>query len=240
MNRILEVQGLCKRYADFALKDVSFEVDEGEIVGFIGINGAGKTTTMKSILGTVLPEKGDVHIIELDAKRNERTVKEQIGVVLDDSFLPDQLTAKEINTILKDIYKNWDETYYWELVKRFDLPNDKRLRKFSSGMKMKMKIVAALSHHPKLLLLDEPTSGLDPLVRSDILDIFKDFVKGGETAVLFSTHIISDLEGIADRIVFIHQGKIVFTKAKSEFGNSGDIEALMLKYVKGGQEKCEN
>ena len=112
MNRILEVQGLCKRYADFALKDISFEVDEGEIVGFIGINGAGKTTTMKSILGTVLPEKGDVHIIELDAKRNERTVKEQIGVVLDDSFLPDQLTAKEINTILKDIYKNWDETYY--------------------------------------------------------------------------------------------------------------------------------
>lgn len=102
-----------------------------------------------------------------------------------------------------------------------------------------MKIVTALSHRPKLLILDEPTSGLDPLVRSDILDIFKDFVKGGETAVLFSRHIISDLEGIADRIVFIHQGKIVFTKAKSEFEMPGTIERLMLQYVKGGQEQCE-
>ena len=210
MKNNIELQNVSKKYKDFTLKNISFNVPEGCVVGLIGENGAGKTTTIKSILN-ITKADGIVKIFGKDSKENENEIKGKIGVVLDDSFLSDYLTAKQINSIMKDIYKTWDENKYKNLLKQFNLPEDKLIKEFSSGMKMKLKIVTAISHHPKLLILDEPTSGLDPVARNEILDIFREYIQEDETrSILISTHITTDLEHISDYIVFIEKGKIVF------------------------------
>ena len=210
MKNNIELQNVSKKYKDFTLKNISFNVPEGCVVGLIGENGAGKTTTIKSILN-ITKADGIVKIFGKDSKENENEIKEKIGVVLDDSFLSDYLTAKQINSIMKDIYKTWDENKYKRLLRQFNLPEDKLIKEFSSGMKMKLKIVTAISHHPKLLILDEPTSGLDPVARNEILDIFREYIQEDETrSILISTHITTDLEHISDYIVFIEKGKIIF------------------------------
>ena len=210
MKNNIELQNLTKKYVGFELKDISFSVPEGCIVGLIGENGAGKTTTIKSILN-ITKADGVIKIFGKDNKEYEKEIKKEIGVVLDDSFLSDYLTAKQINSIIKDAYKNWDENKFYDLLKQFNLPTDKLVKDFSSGMKMKLKIATAISHNPKLLILDEPTSGLDPVVRSEILDIFRKYIEEDETrSILLSTHITTDLEHISDYIVFIEKGKMVF------------------------------
>lgn len=239
MEKILEINGLYKEYEDFKLENISFDMVQGEIVGFIGENGAGKTTTIKSILKTILPTQGSIKIFNKDFDKYEKDIKENLGIVFDDSFLSDMLTAKEFNNVLKNIYRNWDEVYFFRLLNLFQIPLNKRFKKLSSGMKMKMKIAVALSHHPKLLILDEPTSGLDPIIRNEMLDIFKEYVKDGDSSIFFSTHIISDLENIADRIIFIHKGKVIFIKGKNDFSEEESIEKVMLNYVRGDGVKWE-
>ena len=208
MNNI-EIKDLSKKYAGFLLDKISFVVPSGAIVGLIGENGAGKTTTIKSILN-IINSEGTVKIFGKDSKTHEKEIKKDLGVVLDDSFLSAYLTPKHINSVMKDFYQTWDENKYNDLLKQFGLPIDKLVKDFSSGMKMKLKIATAISHNPKLLILDEPTSGLDPVVRSEILDIFRKYIEEDETrSILLSTHITTDLEHISDYIVFIDKGKIV-------------------------------
>ena len=171
MENNIEVNNLSKKYDIFELKNINFTVPKGSIVGFVGENGAGKTTTIKSILN-ITNASGNIKILGKDIKQYEKEIKQNIGVVLDDSFLSEYLTAKQINSIMKDIYNEWNENKYINYLKQFNLPINKLLKDYSSGMKMKLKIATAISHNPKLLILDEPTSGLDPVVRNEILDIF--------------------------------------------------------------------
>ena len=216
MENNIELKNVSKSYKGFTLKNISFNVPQGSIVGLIGENGAGKTTTIKSILNITNAE-GNVTIFGKDSKKAEKKIKNEIGVVLDDSFLSDYLTAKHVNSIMKDVYKTWNEGKYINLLKQFDLPKDKLIKDFSSGMKMKLKIATAIAHNPKILILDEPTSGLDPVVRNEILDIFRKYIEEDETrSILLSTHITSDLEHISDYIVFIEKGKMVFDLPTNE------------------------
>lgn len=216
MEQILEVKNLCKKYDGFELKNINLTLPKGSIMGFIGENGAGKSTTIKSILNIIHFDSGEINIFGKDSKVENGKIKEDIGVVLDDSFLSEYLTPKDINTIMKNIYNKWDEKLYFKYLEEFKLPINKKSKEFSSGMKMKLKIATALSHKPKLLILDEPTSGLDPVARNEILDIFQDFVQDEENSILVSSHITSDLERITDYITFINNGEIAFTKTRDE------------------------
>ena len=233
MKSNIELQNVSKKYKDFELKNISFNVPEGCIVGLIGENGAGKTTTIKSILNITNAE-GIVKIFGKKLKENEKKIKEEIGVVLDDSFLSEYLNPKQISSIMKEIYKNWDENKYMKLLKQFSLPTDKMIKNFSSGMKMKLKIATAISHNPKILILDEPTSGLDPVVRNEILDMFRKYIEEDETrSILLSTHITTDLEHISDYIVFIEKGKIVFNLPTDELlDNYGIVKCSKEDFLK--------
>ena len=216
MENILEIKNLSKKYDGFELKNVNIELPKGMIMGFIGENGAGKTTTIKAILNIINRDAGEIKIFGLDNKENERKIKEDIGVVLDDSFLSEYLNPSDINKIMKNIYKNWDEKLYFKYIEDFKLPKEKISKEYSSGMKMKLKIAVALAHHPKLLILDEPTSGLDPVARNEILDIFQEFIQDENKGIFVSSHITSDLERIADYITFINNGEIILTKTRDE------------------------
>ena len=215
MENILEVKNLCKKYNQFELKNVNLTLPKGMIMGLIGENGAGKTTTIKSILN-LTNSTGEINIFGLNVKKYDKKIKEDIGVVLNENFFSEYLNPKDINKIMKNIYKNWDEKLYFKYLEDFKLPQNKISKEFSSGMKMKLKIAVALAHHPKLLILDEPTSGLDPVARSEILGIFQDFIQNGENSIFVSSHITSDLEHIADYITFINDGEIVLSKTRDE------------------------
>ena len=214
MNNALTISGLTKTYQDFVLDHVSFSVPSGSVVGLIGENGAGKSTTINAALGLIQKDAGYVSIFGKEELDNE--TKEQIGVVFDASNYPELLSPGKINRIMKNIYHSWDEQAYFQLLKQFSLPADKQIRHFSKGMKMKLAISAAFSHHSRLLIMDEATSGLDPVIRDDILDMLLDFVQDEKHSILVSSHITSDLEKIADYIVFIHKGKVIFSKPKDE------------------------
>ncbi len=233
MKNNIELQNLSKKYKDFELKNITFNVPQGCIVGLIGENGAGKTTTIKSILN-ITKSEGTIKIFGEDIRKNEKKIKEKIGVVLDDSFLSDYLTPKQINSIMKDIYSTWEESKYIELLKQFNLPLNKIIKEFSSGMKMKLKIAVAISHNPQILILDEPTSGLDPVVRNEILDIFRKYIEEDETrSILLSSHITTDLEHISDYIIFIENGNIVFNMPTPELlENYGVIKCSKDDFLK--------
>ena len=216
MENILEVKNLSKKYIGFELKDINFNLPKGMIMGFIGENGAGKTTTIKAILDIIQNYKGNIKIFGLDNRKDEAKIKEDIGIVLDDMFFPEILTANDINSILKDTYKNWDSKLYYKYLKDFGLPNNKPIKTLSKGMRKKLEIATALSHHPKLLILDEPTSGLDPIARNEVIDIFQDFIQSEECSILLSSHITTDLEHIADYITFINKGEILLSKTCNE------------------------
>ncbi len=214
-QNILEIQGLCKQYAGFALDNVTFSVPAGSIMGLIGENGAGKTTIIKLILNLVRRFAGSIRVFGQDNITDEKEIKSQLGVVLDESSFHETLCARDIAIILRSIYKGqWDDRLYRAYLDRFSLPDTKVIKDYSRGMKMKLSIAAALSHHPRLLILDEATSGLDPVVRSEILDVFFDFIQDESHAVLMSSHITTDLEKVADYITFISSGKILFSDTK--------------------------
>lgn len=226
MDTVLEVTGLNKSYDRFALKDVSFSLPEGCITGFIGINGAGKTTTLRSILGLASGVTGSIRFFGMDMKENERQIKDRIGVVLDSGGFYEDLSLNEMKKILAPAYSSWCEEDYRSYLERFSLNPKEKIKNLSRGMKVKYALALALSHKAELLIMDEPTSGLDPLSRSQLLNVLRDYMEQGGKGVLFSTHITSDLDKIADMLIMINQGRIVF---------QGEKDALMDRYriIKG-------
>ena len=213
----LEVRGLCKTYPAFTLKDVSFDVPQGAVVGFIGRNGAGKSTTLKSILGLVHPDGGDVRFFGQDVRQHEREFKEQIGVVLGGIDFYPKKKIRVITDVTRRFYDNWDEDKYRHYLRLCAIDEEKRVDQLSSGMKVKYMIALALSHNARLLILDEPTSGLDPVSRDELTKLLRRVVADGKRSVLFSTHITSDLEKCASHIAFIKDGELQYTGALEDF-----------------------
>ena len=213
---VIELKNVKKDYGDFVLDNVSFSVPTGSVCGFIGQNGAGKTTTIQIILDAIKRDGGEVYVFGKNINDGMAELKEDIGVVFDEMGFHDFLTPKQINTVMKNIYKNWDEDAFFDYLKKFSLPAKKECGKFSRGMRMKLQIATAMSHKAKLLIMDEPTSGLDPIVRNEIIQIFREFVIEEDHSILLSSHITTDLEKIADEVVFIDAGRIVLSGNKDE------------------------
>lgn len=227
----IEISGLTKQYDGFTLDKISFNVPKGTIMGFIGQNGAGKTTTIKSILNIISPTSGSIKILGLDHIQNEYEIKENIAAVFDEMPFHESMTANAINIMFKGLYKNWNSEVFFGYLDRFCLPRKKKIGKFSKGMKMKLQIAAALSHGAKLLIMDEATTGLDPVVRNEILDIFREYIQDEENSILMSSHITSDLEKIADCVTFIDKGKILLTGYKDEIlENHAVIKCTLTDY----------
>lgn len=214
MKNSISVENVSKRFPGFTLDHISFHVPRGSIVGFIGENGAGKSTTINLILNELKKDSGKIDILGEDS--SSRTARENIGVVFDECSFHDVFTAANIEKILSKVYSSWDKNLYRQYLSRFQLPADKPIGSFSKGMKMKLSIVCALAHKPKLLILDEATTGLDPVVRDEILDLFLEFIQDEEHSVFFSSHITSDIQKIADYVILIHQGKIIFEEQKDD------------------------
>lgn len=214
MEDILLVKNLNKKYKDFRLDNISFELQRGYIMGFIGPNGAGKSTTIKLIMNLIKKDSGEIKILGLDSIKDEVGIKNKIGFVYDENCFYEELTVDETKKLISPFYKKWDEGAYKKYINMFGIPNDRKIKELSKGMKMKFSIAMALSHNAELFIMDEPTSGLDPVIRSELMDILSFVIEDGEKSVFFSTHITSDLERIADYITFLNNGKIVFSEGK--------------------------
>ena len=227
---ILSVQNLTKRYEKFELKNVSFALEQGYIMGFIGRNGAGKTTTIKSILNLVHPNSGRVTVLGKDFARDELACKQKIGLVLGGINYYPQKKLKVITDVTRRFYPEWDDATFNGYLKRFDLDPDKSVKELSDGMRVKFALALALSHNARLLILDEPTSGLDPVSRDDLLELFQELIENSERSILFSTQITSDLEKCADFITYIKKGEIIASTEKNDLVNS-------YKIIKGTNEQ---
>ena len=246
----ISVQDVGKRYDRFALEHISFTVPKGSIMGFIGQNGAGKTTTIRSMLHITNIDQGEIRLLGMDHIRQEQAIKQRLAVVFDELPFHGVLTPKDMARIFAGLYPDWDNAAYSRYLEQFQLPVKKKIGQFSKGMKMKLAIAAALSHHPKLLILDEATSGLDPVVRDEILDEFLSFIQDESHAILISSHITSDLEKAADYVTFLHQGRVVLQGAKDELLDTygkltcarSDLERVdrsLLAGVRTNQFGCE-
>ena len=229
MNNVLEINNITKDYKKFKIDNISFNLPKGYIMGFIGANGAGKTTTIKLILNMIKRDSGEIKVFGLDNIREEERIKEQIGVVFDECYYLEDWTINDVEKAVSIFYKNWNSSIYEKYLKEFNLARDKKVKDLSRGMRMKLMIAVAFSHEAKLLILDEPTSGLDPVARDEFLDILRDYIEDEEKSVIFSSHITSDIEKIADYITYINNGKIIFTGEKDEF-----LEKYCI--IKGGKE----
>lgn len=250
MEYLIEVENLNKTYPGFSLKNISFKVPGGCIMGLVGENGAGKSTTIKAIVDLIHADSGNIQVLGRDIWKKGKEIREDIGVVLDGAGFHETLKVREIGKFMRKIYRSWDEKYYQRLLKTFEVPANKTIKEFSTGMRMKLMIVAAMAHHPKLLILDEATSGLDPVVRDEILDMFQEFIQDEEHSILISSHITSDLEKVADYITFIHKGEIFLSEEKDrimeEYGivrcrpeDAASIEADMIVGVSRGSYSCD-
>lgn len=215
MNAI-EIKNLCKSYKDFKIDNLNLTLPGGYIMGLVGENGAGKSTTIKLILNMVHKDSGSITVLGKDNGDNFELTKEDIGVVLDEVGFSAYFTAKDIDKIMLNIYKNWSSSQFFDYLERLSLPTDKKFKDLSRGMKMKLGIAVALSHDAKLLILDEATNGLDPVVRDEITDLFMEFTRDESHSVLISSHIVSDLEKICDYIAFIHKGKVILCEEKDK------------------------
>ena len=216
MENALEIKGLCKQYTGFALDNISFSLPRGAVMGFIGENGAGKTTTIKAVLNLIRRDAGEIRVLGMDNIRDERAVKERIGVVLEDGCFLNTMNARQVDTLMGKAYQNWNPEQFFGFIRRFGIDENKKIKDYSKGMRMKISIAAALSHGAELLLMDEPTSGLDPVVRDEVLDLFYDFMQDEGHAILLSSHITSDLDKIADYITFIHAGRVALSEPRDE------------------------
>lgn len=244
----ITVKNLTKKYQGFTLDHLSFQIPTGSIVGFIGENGAGKSTTILAVLGLISFEEGEVELLghKIGQRSSGEAWREQIGAVFDECNFPAELKVQYIQKIMRNIYRTWDGERFENYLKRFELPTDRKIKDLSRGMKMKLSIAAALSHDSRVLILDEATSGLDPVVRNEILDIFREFIEDGQHTVFLSSHITSDIEKIADYIMLIHKGRLLFTENKDELLYNYCIvrcsekqAALIPKELIVGKEKNE-
>lgn len=241
MDNILEINGLVKRYPAFSLDSVSFSLPEGCVTGFIGANGAGKTTTIRSILNLAHKDAGTIKIFGLDAEEHEKEIKDRIGIIMDGSYFYNDLSMRDMKSIIAPAYSKWSDADYQSYMDKFDLDPKQKISTLSSGMRMKYALVLALSHQAELLIMDEPTSGLDPLVRSQFLEIIKEYMKNGGKGVFFSTHITSDLDKIADMLILINGGKIIFQRNKDDLldtfrtvkGNTTVLNDQNKKLIRG-------
>lgn len=223
MDPILQIKHLTKHYPHFDLDDISFDLPSGCIMGLIGENGAGKSTTIKAICNMIFPDRGNIYLWGQELTDATVALKNDIGIVFDSINCNGELTIKHLEHITQTAYLNWDHSLFLSYLDRFSLRPDVPIRSFSKGMKTKLSIAIALSHHPKLLILDEATSGLDPVARDEILDLLLGFVQDDQHSVLIASHITSDLEKIADYITFIHEGKLAFCKQTDELKYSYGI-----------------
>jgi len=230
---ILEVKNITKEYPSFKLDNVSFNIEEGSICGFIGRNGAGKTTTLKGIMGLIHLNSGEIKVFGRDINEHEAENRQEMGFTLAETMFYPDAKIGALTKVTSKFYPNWNQDTYEKLCKRFSLDQNKKIKELSSGMKVKYNLAVALSHGAKLLILDEPTSGIDPVSRDEILDIFKMIVKEGKRSILFSTHITSDLDKCADHIVYIKKGKIISSKTKEDFIND-------YKYITGPMSEFES
>jgi ABC-2 type transport system ATP-binding protein len=233
MGQILEIEHLSKHYPGFSLRDVNISLESGYIMGFIGPNGAGKTTTIKLIMNLIRRDAGAIRVFGLDNLRDEVQVRERIGFVYEENYYYEDMTINELRRIIKPFYQQWDDQVFHSYLERFELPAKKKIKDLSRGMKMKLSLAVALSHHADLIIMDEPTSGLDPVFRSELLEILTGIIQDENKGIFFSTHITTDLDKVADYITFIHQGKVVLSDAKDSI-----LEQYAL--VKGGNDLLDN
>ncbi len=215
-EQAIEIKNLTVKYDGFTLDHINFNVAKGSIMGFIGQNGAGKTTTIKALLNIIKRNEGTIRMLGLDNIKDEIIIKQQLSAVFDQIPYQEQLNAKQINSIMKEIYEEWNSETYYNYLDRLALPSKKSVSTFSKGMKMKLQIAAALSHNAKLLIMDEATTGLDPVVRNECLDMFLEYLQDENHSILMSSHITSDLEKVADSVTFIHKGRLLLTGYKDD------------------------
>lgn len=214
-DNALELRHVSRRLGDFELRDVNLTLPKGCILGLVGENGAGKSTTIRLLIGELRPDSGTVSVLDAEPGSPDfRSVKERLGVVLDDAWFPEILNARQVGTMMAMTYESWDAELYESYLARFALPREKNFKDYSRGMRMKLAIAVALAHRPEVLLLDEATAGLDPIVRDEVLEIFREFSEAEDHAILISSHILSDLEKLCDYIAFLHQGKLLFCQEK--------------------------
>jgi ABC-2 type transport system ATP-binding protein len=216
VSNVIEVKNVCKNYTDFSLNNLSFSLPTGCIMGLVGQNGAGKTTMIRLILNMANRDGGEIRIFGLDNLNDEQKIKQDIGAVFDEIFFVDIWRVREVEKVIRGFYSKWDSKLYRQYLTKFRLPADKKVKDLSRGMKMKLMLAVALSHEAKLLILDEPTSGLDPVARDELLEILKAYIADGQKSILFSTHITSDLEKIADYITLIDNGNLIYTGTKDD------------------------
>lgn len=233
MNTTLEVNNLSKHYQGFQLDNVSFSLPKGHIMGIIGPNGAGKSTIIKIIMNLVMKDAGEINLFGLDHRKHEAAVKKRIGFVYDTPNYYEHLNLKQLKNVIAPFYENWDDAVFSDLVKRFNLPLNKAIKKFSKGMAMKSSIALALSHHADFIIMDEPTSGLDPVVRRELLDFLRELMEDEEKAILFSSHVTTDIEQVADYITYVHEGRVVFSATKDDI-----FEQYAM--VKGGNDLLDD
>lgn len=214
-DNALELRHVSRRLGDFELRDVNLTLPKGCILGLVGENGAGKSTTIRLLTGELRPDSGTVSVLDAEPGSPDfRSVKERLGVVLDDAWFPEILNARQVGTMMAMTYGSWDAELYENYLARFALPREKNFKDYSRGMRMKLAVAVALAHRPEVLLLDEATAGLDPIVRDEVLEIFREFSEAEDHAILISSHILSDLEKLCDYIAFLHQGKLLFCQEK--------------------------
>ncbi|CAM4469567.1 ABC transporter ATP-binding protein [Paenibacillus tarimensis] len=215
-ENVIELDGLSKSYSRFKLEPITMSIKQGYITGLVGPNGAGKSTLIKLLLGMAVPDRGEVRIFGRRMPEREQEIKERIGYVSDESHYYEHLSIGAMKNVLAPFYSCWDEQQYRQLLDRFELHPKARIRSLSKGMKMKLSLVFALSHHADLLIMDEPTAGLDPVFRRELLDMLADFIQEDTRSIVFSTHVTTDLDRIADYIAFVDKGRLVFCDSKEE------------------------